>query len=151
MEQPVPRLERNTDTSGVRKQHPHLQGPGVQVSCDCGLEVQQVLRAGWTPHCLITQFPLLGKYLFPVTSAFSALEKLSYWIQILACLNSHPGSGMKGCMLPRYRRTNDPNSSCSLNKFKIYWTKSCTCNKRTPGLHCPTKKWDTGKAKSAQK
>lgn len=42
------------------------------------------------------QFPLLGKHLFPGTSAFSALEKLSYQIQISACLNSHPGSGLKG-------------------------------------------------------
>lgn len=66
------------------------------------------------------QFPLLGKHLFPGTSAFSALEKLSYQIQISACLNSHPGSGLKGCVFPRYRRTNEPNGSCSLNKFKKY-------------------------------
>lgn len=46
MEQPVPRLERNTDASGVRKQHPRLQGPGVQINGGCGLQVQLVPGAG---------------------------------------------------------------------------------------------------------
>lgn len=38
----------------------------------------------WLSH--YWQFPLLGKFLFPVTSALSALEELSYQIQILARL-----------------------------------------------------------------
>lgn len=42
----MPGSDRNTDASGVIKQHPGLQGPGVQISCDCGLGVQLVLRAG---------------------------------------------------------------------------------------------------------
>lgn len=93
------------------------------------------------------QVPLLGKFLFPVTSSLSAPEELSYQI-----LNSPSGSGLKHCLPPRHRRTNEPNGSCSSNKFKKYWTKSCICNhpQKEPHLCCPTKNQDIWKAKSAQ-
>lgn len=42
----MPRLDRNTDVAGVRKQHPGLQGPGVQINCYCGLGVQLAPGAG---------------------------------------------------------------------------------------------------------